>query len=74
MSGRKEVQVAKGPKAEFKAAISLANLLASHVAGWVSLEKVEGAIMKVKAVRASAVLKALTLLMRVAETPKYKAS
>ncbi len=74
MSGDKEVQVAKGLKVVFKAAMSLANLLASHVAVRVSLENVEGAIMKVKAVRASTVLEVLTLLMRVAETPKYKAS
>jgi hypothetical protein len=74
MSGDKEVQVAKGLKVVLKAAMSLANLLASHVAVLVSLDEVAGAIMKVKAVRASTVLKALTLLMRVADMPKYKAS
>ncbi len=73
MSGDKEVQLANGLRV-FKAAISLANLLASHVAVLVSFDEVEGVMTKVKAARASTVFKTWTPLMRNAETPKYKAS
>ncbi len=72
--GAREVKVEKVEDDALRLPTSRANLLASHVAVLVSLEEVEGAMMKVKAARASTILKALTLLMREAETPKYKAS
>ncbi len=74
MIGAREVKDAKGDEDALRFPTSLANLLASHVAVLVSLDEVDGEMMKAKAVRAFVVLKALTLLMRVAETLKYEAS
>jgi hypothetical protein len=74
MIGAREVKDAKGDEDALRFPTSLANLLASHVAVLVSLDEVEGEMMKVKDVRASMVFKALMLLIREDEIPKYEAS
>ena len=74
MIGAREVKDAKGDEDALRFPTSLANLLASHVAVLVSLDEVEGAMMKVKDVRASMVFKARILLTREDETLKYEAS
>ena len=74
MIGAREVKDAKGDEDVLRFPTSLANLLASQVAVLVSLDEVEGEMMKVKDVRASMVFKARTLLMRDDEISKYEAS
>ncbi len=74
MIGAREVKDEKGDEDALRFPTSRANLLASHVAVLVSFDEVDRAMMNEKDVSASIVLKALTLLMRVAETLKYEAS
>ena len=74
MIGESELYELKGDDDELTNATSLANLLASQVAVLVSLEVVDDLMMNVKAVRASTVLNALTLVIRLDATPKYVAS
>ena len=74
MIGAREVKDEKGEDDALTLPTSRANLLASHVAVLVSFEEVDGAMMYEKEARPSTVLKALMLLMRVAETLKYEAS